>query len=313
MNRYIIKRIGYLILTMFAASVFIFVSVNAIPGETAEILAKHLFIGIDEIAPPEMIQEVSARYNLDRPLLEQYFTWVMGILRGDLGHSIYFNRPVSVLIKESIFPTLLLSVTSLTASILIGIPTGIYAAIRENKISDHLVRLLTIFSISMPSFWIAVMLILVLSIWLDLTPVAGYGRVEYLILPTLALAIHMMASIARIMRISILETMEKPFITYARAKGLGVKDVIMHHLFKNSLLPVITVIGIAFGGLLSGTVVIETIFSWPGLGSLLLKAINARDLILIESTILVIVFLFMIVNFAVDLLYHALDPRIKYE
>jgi len=313
MHRYIIKRVGYLVFTIFIVSVFTFIVVNAIPGEPAEILTKHLFVGLEEAAPPEMVTELSQRYDLDKSLLEQYFNWIRGAIGGDLGYSILFNRPVTHLLKNALPPTLILAAAAAFLSVIIGLPLGIYSALRKGRLSDWIVRMITIFSISMPVFWIAVILILVFSLGLGITPVAGYGGCEYLILPALSLAIHSSASLARIMRTSLIDTMNKPFITFAKAKGLPDKRIIIHHALRNSLLPVITMIGMTSGSLLAGAVVIETIFSWPGLGNLLMKAIAARDVVLIESTIVVIITLFLLVNFVVDLLYHVIDPRITYE
>lgn len=313
MHHYVIKRTAYLILTLLVASIFTFVVVNATPGEPAEVLARHLYLGLEEVAPPELIAEVSGRYNLDRPLLEQYLDWMGGILHGDLGYSILFNKPVDKLLVLYLPPTLLLTTVSMTFAVVFGLFFGICSALHQNKISDHLIRVATIFSVSMPGFWIAVMLILVFSIWCGLTPVAGYGDPQFIVLPAIALGLHTMASITRIMRTSMLETMEKPFVVFAKAKGLPARQVLLSHACRNALLPVLTVVGMSFGALLAGSVVIETIFSWPGIGSLLMKAISARDLVLIESTIMVIVLLFLLVNFAIDLIYHAIDPRITYE
>lgn len=313
MHHYLIKRTAYLILTLVIASMFTFVVVNATPGEPAEVLARHLYIGLEEVAPPELIAEVSERYDLNKPLLQQYLEWVGGILHGDLGHSILFNKPVDRLLMLHLPPTILLTAVAMSFATIAGLVLGIYSALHQNKISDHIIRVGTIFSVSMPGFWVAVMLILVFSIWLGLTPVSGYGGPQYIILPAIALGLHTMASIIRIMRTSMLETMDKPFVTFAKAKGLPMRRVICSHACKNAFLPVLTVIGMSFGALLAGSVVIETIFSWPGIGAMLMKAISARDLVLIESTIMVIVFMFLIVNFVVDLLYHIIDPRITYE
>ncbi|MBP2132212.1 peptide/nickel transport system permease protein [Methanomicrobium sp. W14] len=313
MHYYIMKRTGYLILTLLIASVFTFVVVNAIPGESAEVLTKHLFIGFDEAAPPEMVAEVADRFDLNKPLLEQYTNWITGIFHGNLGDSILFNKPVTKLLALSVPPTVILTTFSMVFAIIFGLFFGIYSAVHHNRISDHIIRLITVFSVSMPGFWVAVMLILVFSIWLKLTPVAGYGGVQYIILPAIALGLHTMASVARIMRTSMLETVDKPFVIFARAKGLPANRVIFSHACKNAILPVLTVIGMSYGALLAGSVVIETIFAWPGVGALLMKAISARDTVLIESTIMVIVFMFLIVNFVIDILYHLIDPRITYE
>ena len=313
MHYYIMKRTGYLILTLLIASIFTFVVVNAIPGEPAEVLTRHLFLGLEEAAPPEMVAEVADRFDLNKPLLEQYTDWVTGVFRGDLGDSVLFNKPVTRLLALSIPPTIILTTFSMAFALIFGLLLGIYSAIHQNGISDHIIRFITIFSVSMPGFWVAVMLILVFSIWLGLTPVAGYGGFQYIILPAIALGLHTMASVTRIMRTSMLETMDKPFVIFARAKGLPAKRVIFSHAFRNAILPVLTVIGMSYGALLAGSVVIETIFAWPGVGALLMKAISARDTVLIESTIMVIVFMFLIVNFVIDILYHVIDPRITYE
>ncbi|MDI9633616.1 MAG: ABC transporter permease [Methanolinea sp.] len=313
MHRYILKRTISLLLTMLAVSLFSFVVVNAIPGEPAEVLTRHLFMGLEEAAPPDMVAEVSKRYDLDKSLLEQYIDWVGDVLHGDFGHSALYNRPVAYLIGNALIPTLLLAATAVLLSLLIGIPLGIYSALHRGNLSDWIVRIVTVFSISMPVFWIAVILILCFSLAMGVTPVAGYGGPEYLLLPALALAIHSSASLARIMRTSLIETMNRPFITFAKAKGLPLRDIVVHHALRNAMLPVITVVGMSFGGLLAGAVVIETVFAWPGLGNLLVKAISARDVVLIESTLVVIVSLYLVVNYVVDLFYTLVDPRIRYE
>lgn len=313
MHHYVIKRTCYLIVTLLIASVFTFVVVNAIPGEPAEVLTRHLFLGLEEAAPPEMVAEVAERYDLNKPLFEQYIEWILGVFHGDLGHSILFNKPVTKLLMNHLPPTIMLTTVSMIFSITLGVFLGVYSGLHQNTISDHIIRVATIFSVSMPGFWLAVILILIFSIWLKLTPVAGYGGVEFIILPAVALGLHSMASITRVMRTSMLETMEKPFIIFAKAKGLSIRKIILSHALKNAFLPVLTIIGMAYGTLLAGSVVIETIFAWPGIGSLLMKAISARDIVLIESTIMVIVLLFLLVNFVIDLLYHTIDPRITYE
>jgi peptide/nickel transport system permease protein len=292
---------------------FVFVVVNATPGESAEVLARHLYIGLEEIAPPELIAEVSERYDLNKPILQLYLEWIGGILRGDLGYSILFNKPVNRLLMLHLPPTIFLTVVAMVFATTTGLVLGIFSALHQNRILDHIIRVGTIFSVSMPGFWVAVMLILVFSMWFGLTPISGYGGPPYIILPAIALGLHTMASITRIMRTSMLETMNKPFVMFAKAKGLPKRRVIVSHVCKNALLPVLTIIGTSFGTLLAGSVVIETIFSWPGIGAMLMKAISARDFVLIESTIMMVVFMFLIVNFVIDLLYHVIDPRIIYD
>jgi peptide/nickel transport system permease protein len=208
--------------------------------------------------------------------------------------------------------TIILAVSSMTIAVIGGVSLGIYAALRENRFADHLLRFLTLFGVSMPGFWIGLILILLFSVCLKLVPVAGYGSMENLILPALALSIHSLASIMRVTRTSMLETLGEDYIKFATAKGLPVKKIISRHALKNSMLPVVTVLGFQMGAMLGGSVVIEKVFAWPGIGSLLVDSIFARDLPVVQACIIVIVFLFLVVNFVVDLMYVYLDPRIKY-
>jgi peptide/nickel transport system permease protein len=193
-----------------------------------------------------------------------------------------------------------------------GVSLGIYAALKENKTADHLLRFLTLFGVSMPGFWVALVLILIFSVYLKMVPVAGYGSIENLVLPAFALSIHSLASIMRITRTSMLETLGQDYIKFATAKGLPVNRIINRHALKNAMLPVVTVLGFQMGAMLGGSVIIETVFAWPGIGSLLVNSIFARDLYVVQACIIVIVFLFLIVNFIVDLVYIYLDPRIRY-
>jgi peptide/nickel transport system permease protein len=313
MLRYVLKRIGYLLITLFLASLFTFIILNALPGENAEILARHLFFGSEKVVPPEIVAEVSARYNLDKPLTEQYSYWIRGVLSGNLGYSVLYNKPVLNLLQLFLPPTILLTIVSMSISVIAGLFLGIYSALHQNKFSDHIIRIFTIFSISMPSFWIAFMLILVFSMTLNLTPIAGYGRLEHIILHALSLSIGTSAWIARVMRTSMLETLEKPFIIFAKAKGLPMRKVIYSHVVKNAILPVLSIMGTSFGSLLAGSVIIETIFSWPGIGGLLIRGITARDMVLVSSIIMIIVLMYLIVSLIVDISYWIIDSRIKYE
>lgn len=193
-----------------------------------------------------------------------------------------------------------------------GVSLGIYSALQENRTSDHILRIITLFGVSMPGFWVALILILIFSLKLKLVPVLGYGSLENLLLPAAALSLHSAAAVMRVTRTSMLETLGQEYIRFAKAKGLPIWRIISRHAFKNAMLPVVTVIGFQMGSLLGGTVVIEKIFAWPGIGSLLVDSISARDLPVVQGCVLAIVTMFLLVNFLVDILYTRLDPRIRY-
>jgi peptide/nickel transport system permease protein len=315
MHYYLAKRFGFLVLTLFAASILAFLLLHAVPGGSAETIARHTLVGLEDEVSAQMITEVSSMYNLEDPLWKQYIDWLSAfIFQGNLGTSfVYFDTPVLKLISLAIIPTLLLAGASMLIVIVAGIPLGIYSAIHENKPSDIIIRCATIISISFPSFWVALVLILVFSLTFDWLPVTGYGQLENLILPAVALAIHPTAIIIRIVRTSMLETLGQQYITFAIAKGLSFGHIIWNHALKNALIPVVTLLGLYFGHLLAGTVIIENIFAWPGIGKLLVDGVYSHDIPVVTSCIVVIVALFLIVNLCVDLLYHVIDPRIRYE
>ncbi|AKB34881.1 Oligopeptide transport system permease protein OppB [Methanosarcina siciliae C2J] len=311
--KYFLKRAGFMALTLFAACTLTFFLMNVIPGGTAELIIKHTFVGLEESVTEEQIQQISSRYDLDDPLYLQFFRWIKeAVLRGDIGTSYVFKKPVLYLLALRLPATIELAGASMALSVLVGLNLGIYSALRENRISDHVLRIATLFGVSMPGFWVALILILVFSLKLKLVPVSGYGSLENLLLPAAALSLHSVAAVMRVTRTSMLETLGQEYIRFAKAKGLPVWRVISLHALKNAMLPVITVIGFQMGSLLGGTVVIEKIFAWPGIGSLLVDSISARDLPMVQGCVLAIVTMFLLVHFFVDMLYTHLDPRIRY-
>jgi peptide/nickel transport system permease protein len=276
-------------------------------------ILKHTFIGLEESATQEQMMQVSERYNLNDPLYIQFIDWLKrGIFEADLGMSFVYHKPVLDLLLLRLPATIILALSSMSIAVVGGVSLGIYAALKENKTADHLLRFLTLFGVSMPGFWVGLILILIFSVYLKMVPVAGYGSIENLLLPAFALSIHSLASIMRITRTSMLETLGQDYIKFATAKGLPVNRIINRHALKNAMLPVVTVLGFQMGAMLGGSVIIETVFAWPGIGSLLVNSIFARDLYVVQACIIVIVFLFLIVNFIVDLVYMYLDPRIRY-
>lgn len=311
--RYFLKRLGFMALTVFAVCALTFFLMNVIPGGTAELILKHTFVGLEESATEEQLNQISSRYNLDDPLYIQFFRWVKAAVTGEgIGTSYVFRKPVLYLLALRLPATIQLAGASMAIAVLAGVSLGIYSALRENRISDHILRVVTLFGVSMPCFWVALLLILVFSLKLKLVHVAGYGSLENLFLPAAALSLHSIAAIMRVTRTSMLETLGQEYIRFAKAKGLPLRKIISRHALKNAMLPVVTVIGFQMGNLLGGTIVIEKIFAWPGIGSLLVDSISARDLPMVQGCVLAIVSMFLLVNFLVDMLYTHLDPRIRY-
>ncbi len=302
-----------MIFSVFVACMLTFILMNAIPGGTPQLILKHTFVGLEESATDEELSMISQRYNLDDPLYLQFFRWMKtGLLHGDLGTSYVYNRPVLYLLKLRFPATILLAMTSMAIAVLCGVSLGIYSALKENRFTDHLLRLVSLFGVSMPGFWIGLLMMLIFSVKLKLIPVVGYGSIENLLLPSIALSIHSTTSILRVTRTSMLETLGQDYIRFATAKGLPMKIIITRHALKNAMLPVITVLGFQMGHLLGGSVIIEEVFAWPGIGSLLVNSITARDLPMVQGCIILIVTMFLFVNFLVDILYTYLDPRIRY-
>jgi peptide/nickel transport system permease protein len=311
--KYFIKRVGFMALTIFAVCALTFFLMNVIPGGTAKLVLKHTFVGLEESVTDEQLNQISDKYDLDAPLYLQFFRWIKeAVLRGDIGTSYVFKKPVLYLLALRLPATIQLAVMSMLIAILAGVSLGIYSAIRENKISDHILRIVTLFGVSMPGFWVALLLILIFSLRLKLVPVTGYGSLENLLLPAAALSLHSVAAVMRVTRTSMLETLGQEYIRFAKAKGLPLWKIVSRHALKNAMLPVITVIGFQMGSLLGGAVVIEKIFAWPGIGSLLVDSISARDLPVVQGCVLAIVMMFLFVHFLVDMLYTHLDPRIRY-
>ncbi|MDW5563453.1 MAG: ABC transporter permease [Methanomassiliicoccus sp.] len=307
----VLKKTFSFLFTIVAVTVLTFFLMNIMPGEQADTVLRHTFLGLDESAQDWQIKEVAQRYNLDQPLLDQYGHWLSGAMHGDLGTSYVYHQPVSDMISIRLLPTISLAALAMLLALALGIPLGIISALKSNKPIDYVVRMVSMFNASMPSFWLALMLIIVFSITFKLFPTSGYGGLQYMILPALALGLHPAAVITRMTRTSVLETLGQQYIVFARAKGLPVSSIISRHVLKNALLPTLTVLGIEFGGLLGGTVIIESIFNWPGLGNLLANSVLAKDIPVVMGVVVVIVIMFVLVSLVVDVLYTLIDPRIR--
>lgn len=312
MFRYLFKRLAFMGVTVLAVCALTFFLMNIIPGGTAELILKHTVLELEEIPTDEQIAEISSRYNLHDPLYIQFGNWLAGALQGDLGSSYIQKKPVSYLLLLRLPATIQLAFAAMSIAVLIGVPLGIFCAIRENKFTDYILRIVTLMGVSMPGFWLALILILFFSVNLKLFPVAGYGELRYLVIPAVALSAHSLALTLRMVRTGMLEVMSQPYIAFAISKGLSPRYVIVRHALKNALLPAITVLALSLGHMLGGAVVIESIFAWPGVGSLLVDAISGRDIPLVQGCVLTIVGVFVTINLLVDLTYTYLDPRIRY-
>jgi peptide/nickel transport system permease protein len=284
-----------------------------IPGETSEIILKYTFLGLEETATEEQMLEFSEKYDLNDPLYIQYLNWVKeGLLHGDIGTSYVYNKSVLHLLKVRLPATIQLATASMLIALVLGVSLGVYSALKQNSLSDHLLRSASLFGVSMPGFWIGLILILIFSVKLKAIPATDYGGLVNLILPAFALSLHSVASVMRITRTSMLETLGQDYIKFAVSKGLPTRTIIMRHAMKNALLPVVTVLGFQMGHMLGGSIVIEQVFTWPGIGSLLVNSIFARDLPVVQGCVICIVTMFLMINFLVDISYTYLDTRIKY-
>lgn len=261
----------------------------------------------------EALETLRQNYGFDRPLALQYFDYVAGAVRGDLGESIRTRQPVAHEIASRFPATLQLSLSALLLAALLGVTLGVLAAAKKQSVVDGAAMLIALAGVSIPVFWSGLMLMNLFALELGWLPASGYGSWRHLILPTLTVGFASAAFIARITRSSVLEVLAYDYIQTARAKGLTPQRVYLKHALRNALLPVITVVGLQFGNLLGGAVLTETVFAWPGLGRMLVDAIHARDLPLIQGTVLFIAALFILVNLLVDLSYAWINPRIRYD
>ena len=314
MKTYVIRRLLALIPVALVVATVAFVLIHLAPGDPASVIA-----GPD--ATRDDVQRIERQLGLDAPLPMQLVRWYGRLVQGDLGQSIFLRKPVTDAILDRVEPTLLLTVSAIVIAIVIGVPAGVIAARYHNTTTDQVLMVLALLGVSIPNFLLGLLFILFFSVWLGWFPVAGYSPLEYgwlktlrsLVLPAFALGLVQSALIARIARSSMLDVLREQFITAGRAKGLGERSVIYKHAFKNALIPTMTIIGISFAILISGAVVVETVFNIPGLGRLIISAVLRRDYPVIQGVVLCIAGVYMLINLAVDLSYLIVDPRVKYQ
>jgi peptide/nickel transport system permease protein len=314
MKRYIARRLWSLLPVLFVVATVVFFLMHLTPGDPASVI-----LGAD--ATPEALAELRARLGLDKPLLLQFAHWCGRMLRGDLGESIFLRRPVTQAIAERLEPTFLLAGLATLFAVLIGIPTGVLAAVYHNSWLDRLCMTVAIFGVAMPNFWLGLNLIFLFALTLPLLPVSGYvpladnpwQTLRFLLLPAFSLGFPQSALIARMTRGSMLDVLSQDYIKTARAKGLRETLVIYKHALKNTMITVLTVVGIVLAITLSGSVVIETVFGLPGIGRLIINSVLRRDYPVIQGAVLFIAAGYVLVNLLIDVLYVYLDPRITYQ
>jgi peptide/nickel transport system permease protein len=313
MIEYVVRRVIAIIPVLFGISILVFVLVHLIPGDVAQIL-------LGTQATDQQIETLRRTFGLDRPLPVQYVDWLSHILRGDFGVSFRTNRPVLPDLVSRFGVTLQLTLVSMLIALGVAIPLGVASAANKGKSSDAIARIAALLGLSIPNFWLGTLLILFVSITLHWLPPVGFVSLlddpwlglQTLILPALALGTAVAAFIMRMVRSSLLEVLSQDFIRTAHAKGLESRTVLYRHALKNAFIPVLTVIGVQIGYLLGGAVIIESIFSLPGMGRLLLDSIGNRDYSIVQGGVLFIALVFSLVNLSVDLVYGWLDPRIRY-
>ncbi|MFK0274151.1 ABC transporter permease [Ensifer sp. NPDC090286] len=313
MLRYIFQRLMGMIVVMAIVVTIVFVIVRVTPGDPAAVM-------LGPEATQEDISALRTRLGLDQSLGLQYVYYIGQLLQGDLGQSIFLNQPVTSALAERAEPTFFLTLFSIVIACAIALPIGIYAAYRRGSFIDQAATTLAMLAASIPSFWLGLILIQVLAVRFGWFPVSGYGgpgssfaeRMYHLTLPAIALGVVSSALILRFTRASMLDVLGDDFIRTARAKGLGERKVVMKHALKNALIPILTIIGLTAAVLISGAVVTETVFGLPGVGNLVVSAVLRRDYPVIQGALLVIAALYVLINFAIDMLYLLVDPRVRY-
>ena len=312
MSLFLINRFATFLATLAAASIVVFALQGVLPGNAAQVM-------LGESATPEAVAALSQKLGLDQPPVVRYGRWVGGLLRGELGTSVAYDTPVAALIAERLAVSAPLALMAMALTTVIALALGIYAASRHNGIGDVGVMAASQVGIAIPNFWFAILLILVFSVKLQWFSAGGFPGWEEgawpafkaLILPAVALAVVQAAILARITRSAVLDVLREDFVRTARAKGLSQRQVLWRHVLRNTFVPVLTVMGLQFANLLTGTIVVENVFSLPGLGRLIFQAISNRDILVVQNVVMLLAASVIVINFVVDVLYVVVDPRLK--
>lgn len=305
MLKYIIRRCLYAVFVLFGVATIVFF--------LARLTGNPVAIMLPPDATQAQLEAMTKSLGLDKPVYVQYGIFIRDLLHFDFGESIRYHEPTLTIIMEKLPATVELATTALLFSLILGLPIGVLSAFKKNTPLDKGLMVFALFGQTMPSFWLGIMLILIFSVDLRWFPTGGRSGFSSVVLPAITLGLGLMALVARLLRSSLIEVMDADYIRTARAKGLLPEKVITKHALRNSLLPVVTVVGMEIGALLGGSVVTETVFAWPGVGQMLIQAINNRDFPLVQASIIFLAMAFVIINLVVDILYAYIDPRIQYD
>ncbi|MDY7095525.1 MAG: nickel ABC transporter permease [Acidobacteriota bacterium] len=306
MTYYLLRRLVQVVPVALLVATLVFSLIHLIPGDPVQMM-------LGDGAQAADVQALRESLGLDRPLGEQYLEFMTGLFRGDLGESLHYRRPVTELLAEHYPATLELALASMLVALMISLPLGVLAALHKDGVIDQLSRFFSLLGVSIPNFWLGPMLILVFAIYWNLLPVSGREGWASLVLPAITLGTALAGLLTRMVRSSVAEELHRPYLVTAQAKGLRRGQAVVRHALRNALIPVVTIIGLQFGALLTGAIITETIFSWPGLGRLLIQAIRLRDYPLVQGGVLIIAVTYVLVNLLTDLIYALLDPRIRYQ
>ncbi|GAA1618672.1 ABC transporter permease [Kribbella sancticallisti] len=304
MAAYVARRLFFSVFVLWGAVTIIFVVLRLVPGDPA-----YIMLGPD--ADQAQVDALRAQLGLDHSLAQQYATYLVNVVHLDFGQSFRLNADSMSLVLQRVPATIQLATSALLLSLVIGLPLGVVAALRANTWVDRTISVFSLLGQSTPSFWLGIVMILVFARGLTLLPSAGSGSWAHLVLPTVTLALPFLAILVRLTRSGLLEVVHEGYVQTARAKGLAETAVILVHALRNALIPIVTVVGLQFGALLGGTVIVETVFAWPGVGRLLIDSIGRRDYGVVQASILLVAAIFVLINLLVDLLYGFLDPRVR--
>jgi len=313
-GKYALRRLLQMIPVLIIVSIVVFAIIHLIPGNPAEIMA-------GPNATPEQLVSLKQQYGLDKPLIQQYVIWLGHVLRGDLGVSFINGFPVGKLILQRVPATVELALAAAFIGLLFSLPLGIISALKPGSIIDLFTTLFSALSFAVPSFWLAILLILLFSLHFKILPPSGRPdfsenpalHIKSLLMPAFTLGIAMAAKLTRYLRSAMLDVLDQDYIRTARAKGLSNSTVVVRHALRNALIPVVTIFGLQVGDLLSGAIIVESIFAWPGVGRLTIQAIGWRDYSILQASVLFIVLAFLVVNLLTDLAYGVINPRIRYD
>lgn len=306
MFAYVVRRLLLTIPVLVGVATLVFALIHMVPGDPAEAM-------LGDTAAPAALAELRTRLGLDQPLATQYVRFLRGLVVGDLGTSFRYGTPVVREIASRMGPTAELALVAMLVSVVIAIPLGIVGALFRGRAPDHVAMTASLVGIAMPNFWLGPVLAIIFAVWLGWLPVSGTGTWRHLVLPAVTLGAALAAVTARMTRASLVDELGELYVKAARARGLRESHAVVRHAFRNSLIPIVTILGLQLGAVLTGTIVTETIFSWPGVGRLLIQSINSRDYPLVQGCVLLIATTYVTMNLVVDVVYGWLDPRIRYQ